>query len=161
MNARTILSIAGLLALAGCVTTTVSSDRPAVPAVEGPSSVEHAVASDPCASHLHDISGAMLMYYAINRELPAKLEDLKPLADLDQALDFTCPLSHQPYVYVPGGLETAGRSKIIILHDAAPSHAGKRWCILMEPAKGKSAPSMEVLLVPEPIFLGYQPVIPR
>ena len=101
----------------------------------------------------------MLGYYAVYKQLPDKLDDLKALADVDEPLEFSCPKSHQPYVYVPGGLEVAGRPKRIVLHDATPAHDGGRWCILMEPATGKNPPSMEVLLVPEPIFRGYVPAV--
>lgn len=157
MNPHSIAAVVLSIALTGCTTTTVSSNRPAVPETDGPRTVEHAVASDPCAAHLHDIAGAMLLYFAIHRDLPKSLDDLKSLTDFESPLDSTCPASKQTYVYVPGGLETPGKSKFIILHDAAPSHRGSRWCILIEPAKGRAAPSMEVLQVPEPIFRGYLP----
>ncbi len=161
MKAHTLIGIGFSIALAGCTTTIVSNNRPAVASEDGPRTVDHAVASDPCAAHLHDISGAMLLYYAVNRELPKSLDDLKSMADFDAPLDLNCPTSKETYTYVPGGLETPGKSKFIILHDASPAHGGGRWCILMEPAKGRAAPSMEVLLIPEPIFRGYLPIAPR
>jgi len=157
-----LLSCAVLIGtLAGCVTTT-SSPPPLVtkqPTVPGSYTPDQAIASDPCASRMHEISGAILSYYAIERHLPATLEEAKKvydgLGDSPLPLELTCPVSHQPYVYVPQGLATPGNDKRIILHDAAPSHTGQRWCAFMALGGGGVAQSVEVLLVPEAIFKGY------
>ena len=60
-------------------------------------------ATDPCAMRMTDICGMFLAYYVVNHRLPDTLDELKPFAD-EPGFDFTCPVSHQPYVYVPGGL---------------------------------------------------------
>ncbi|HEY8669150.1 MAG TPA: hypothetical protein VIL86_21045 [Tepidisphaeraceae bacterium] len=120
------------------------------------------VRDDPCATRLHDISGLLLMYYAYNKQLPKQLTDLRPLADADTPptpLRLECPVSKMAYVYVPAGLQAEGRSKRIIVHDPAPSHDGKRWCIFLTPPTahggGGAAPSLEVLAIPEPLFQAY------
>ncbi|CAN5619174.1 hypothetical protein BH10PLA1_BH10PLA1_13220 [soil metagenome] len=162
MIARPILCVALLTLIAGCVTTT-TSPPPLVtkqPAVPGSYSPEQAIASDPCAARLHEISGAILSYYAIERHLPATLADAKSvydgLGDSPQPLDLNCPVQHQPYVYVPQGLATPGNDKRIILHDPAPNADGQRWCAFMAlGAGGGASQSVEVLLVPEAIFRGY------
>ena len=118
-------------------------------------SPDQIVANDPCATRLHDIAGALLVYYALNKELPKKLDDLRAMADLDQELNFKCPVSGLTYTYVPGGLGIVGRNKRIIVHDSFPSHDGRRWCIFMSPAKPGAAQSVEVLEVQEGIFRTY------
>ncbi len=157
MMIRSILAIAMGLSLTGCVTSTTPRAKPVAPVV-GRGSVEDAVASDPCATRVHEIAGAMLQYYAIDRQLPAKLEDLNMFKD-DAALVFRCPTSNLPYVYVPSGLAAPGGSKIIILHDAAPTHNGRRWCLLMAPSGANAAQSMEVLSIPEQTFRAYLPLL--
>lgn len=119
---------------------------------------EEAVNSDPCAIRLHDIAGDLLLYYAVNKRLPERLEDLHSLGADETESNFTCPLTHQPYVYVPSGLIGPGESKRIIVYDALPAHNGKRWCILM-PIHDKpgAAQSVEVLAVPEATFDTYLP----
>jgi hypothetical protein len=113
---------------------------------------------EPCAARLQDVEGAMLMYWAVNRHLPEKLDELKEFADVGTELNFTCPASGLPYVYAPGGLQSAGRPKRIIMHDATPAHDGKRWCILMAPIKPGQAPYMEVLQMPDALFRTYLPI---
>lgn len=110
---------------------------------------------DPCAIRLQDITGAMLQFYALNRQLPDKLDDLRTIADVGTELQFTCPVSHQPYAYVPNGLQSAGRNKRILLHDSAASHDGNRWCVLMAPIQNGKAPYLEVVLLPDNLFHTY------
>jgi hypothetical protein len=114
---------------------------------------------DPCATQLQNISGALLLYYAMHRSMPASLEDLGPLADVDAPLQFVCPSSGLPYVYNPQGLVSAGRNKRIIVYDAKPVHDGARWCILMAPPGANSSISVEVLLVEESDFKTYSPLV--
>ena len=146
-----------MLGMAGCLSSVQPVSRGSAK-VGGPATVDHAVASDPCPTRLHDISGALLMYYALNRQMPDKLDDLQPLAEVDRPLEFVCPVTKQPYVFVPAGLEIAGKPKRIVLHDAAP-HDGVRWCILMESALPGRPPSLEVLPVQEAVFRAYVPVM--
>jgi hypothetical protein len=121
-----------------------------------PVSINEAIKSDPCALRLHDIAGAILMYYALNREMPTHLEDLRAMQDVDQQLNFTCPVSNQPYVYVPQGMTSPGRTKMILVHDPTPSHNGTRWCILAASGKPGEPISLEVLPITEPVFLSYK-----
>jgi len=123
------------------------------PASAKPADLGEITGSDPCATRLHDIAGVMLMYYGVNRVLPEKLAELEPIADAP--LDFTCPLSHLQYVYTPQGLRAEGKSKAIILHDAAASHGGTRWCILMPNSLTQTVQSLEVVQLPESVFRLY------
>ncbi len=88
--------------------------------------------TDPCAMRLHDICGALLLYYFQNAELPERLDDLTALPGIDGPLEFTCPGSKLPYIYEPGGIAIPERKSFVILYDPAPSHSGMRWAILIE-----------------------------
>ena len=113
--------------------------------------------SDPCATQLHDISGAMLLCYALNRRLPDHLQDLASFADADQQLIFTCPVSHQPYVYVPEGLASPTRDRRLVLYDASPVHNHTRWAILMRPAGPGQTAAAWVVQLTEPMLQLYLP----
>ena len=161
----------------GCVTTTTRS-LPTVPsqptasasradvtqatasadAGGGPVSADDAVASDASAARLHDIEGTLLMYCALHKRMPPRLEDLLPLADADTDLQVTAP-SGRPYLYVPQGLVATGATQRIVVADPAPSPRGSRWCILVPPMPpGARGPlSMEVVAVPEAAFKQYTP----
>jgi hypothetical protein len=111
---------------------------------------------DPCAARLHDIGGAILLYYALHRTMPARLEDVADLADLDAPLQFTCPVSGEPYLYNPKGLAVRGSDKRIIVYDPTPAHGGKRNCLLMPPITPGKALSTDVQSFPESLFKTFQ-----
>jgi hypothetical protein len=122
---------------------------------------------DLCADRLQDIEGAMVAYYQVHHRLPGELSELKSLPVFGAELNFTCPISKKPYVYVPAGLECAGRSKRIYVYDAEASHEGTmadgqramfRWCILMPPVKPGQQPFMEVLPIEDKEFRKYLPI---
>jgi hypothetical protein len=113
-----------------------------------------AITNDACGSRLQDISGALLEYYALNRDLPVALDDVRNMGDLDAPLKFTCPDTGLPYVYVPRGLHHPGKDMYIIVHDAIP-HDGLRHCILMSVSGSTRTPQMQVVVMPETMFLSY------
>ena len=118
---------------------------------------EQLALSDPCAIRLHDISGEMLLFYAINRRLPEKLDELKAMADVDARVEFTCPVSGQPYQYAPQGLRSPGMTRLLVAYDATPAHDGKRWCILMAEPKPGQPLATWVEQLAEPVFRAYLP----
>jgi hypothetical protein len=159
--------VMALMTVIGCRSTSTGQNHPTARTIQLSASdlaagqtltPDEAVNSDPCAIRLHDIAGDLLLYYAVNKRLPERLEDLRSLGADETEPDFTCPLTHQPYVYVPNGLIGPGESKRIIVYDAIPAHNGKRFCILM-PIHDKpgAAQSVEVLAVPEARFSTYLP----
>jgi hypothetical protein len=100
----------------------------------GSVNVPPAPETDGCAARLHDISGLLLLYYAIHRNLPEQLDELKPLANPGTEVSFTCPVSHQPYVYVPGGLTVpSNQQRFLVLYDSTPAHGGFHWGITAAP----------------------------
>ena len=90
-------------------------------------------ATDPCAMRMQDIIGQLLAYYAIHADLPANLAALRPLADPGMDTTYTCPVSGEPYVYIPGGAAANGLRDRLILYDAVPVHHGLRWAVTMKP----------------------------
>jgi hypothetical protein len=147
-----------LAAVVGCQTETVQPPRRGLPArtdggLPGPLSLD-----DPCAERLHNLIGPILQYVVLNRQLPPTLEAVKPLADFDQPIDLTCPGSKESYVYVPAGLKHDKQTSLVIVHDAAPTHNGRRWCITMAPREPGQPIALEVIDVPEVFFRTYRPV---
>ena len=105
-----------------------------------------ATLSDPCAEHMQDLCEAMLLYYTTNKRLPATLPELQPYADAGTTLTFTCPVSGDPYTYVPEGL-TGPRIRdplVLVLYDVHPVHNGHRWGIVMAPAEGRHPMTLSV-----------------
>lgn len=110
-------------------------------------------ATDPCAERLHALCGPLLYYYALNRRLPDRIEDLEQLAGPDPAAGIDCPVSKLPYVYVPKGFALPDKPGFVVLHDAEPSHAGFRWAVVVEEPKGPKQPLItRVVAVPEGQF---------
>jgi hypothetical protein len=157
------------MALTGCVTTTHIVGQMNGPTARvqtkttgaqsysdaGPVSAEEAVGTDPCEMHLENIEAALLLYYSLKAELPQRLEDLASLSSDDLIL--TCPVSHQEYLYIRGGLPIPASKRVIIVADATPAHKGMRWCITMAPATPGAALELEPEELPESIFRGFQP----
>jgi hypothetical protein len=114
--------------------------------------------SDPCSMRLHDVAGLLLIYYAKHSELPQDLDQLQTVADVTDSLDFTCPDTHQPYVYIPGGIRSPTINRQIIVYDSTPHPNGVRWCIFLSPATLHPGASlvMDVLPVSEATFQTFQ-----
>lgn len=130
--------------------------KPGGPAPSTPGEVDVLAEKEPCAARLHDVAGVMLLYYALHKRLPARLEELRAVADIDQSLDFTCPASGRPYVYVPAGLRYPGEDERLVLYDAEPAHAGEtRWGILAAPPKGERPAAMWAVQLTEAALNAY------
>jgi hypothetical protein len=110
---------------------------------------------------MHEISGAMLTYLAMNGRMPGKLEELRSVTGLGEGpLEFTCPVTGDPYVYVPNGLRGGEDGRLVVLHDRSPDATGMRWVIQMQPGRGRQAPATWVTRLPEGVFRTYVPVVP-
>ncbi|HEY7090208.1 MAG TPA: hypothetical protein VH518_19075 [Tepidisphaeraceae bacterium] len=115
------------------------------------------VASDACGERLHDISGALLLYYAMKHRLPDKLEELHEMPGFEYVKDFTCPDSHKPYIYNPVGILDVEKHTRVIIYDPAPTHHGLRRAISVVEPQGNEALITEVLLLPENWFVLHPP----
>ena len=126
---------------------------------------------DSCAGRLHDIEGELLEYYRRHQKLPQALQDLRPIAQAfgDEG-NYTCPVSGQPYIYVPYGMVIPGDDRRLILYDAVPAHealvpapGGKlvveraRWGLLFGDAYGNRPPAAWDIKIPESLLQHYHP----
>lgn len=129
---------------------------------EGTSVRENAVdAAAPCDARLHEVSGLLLMYYALHKGLPPKLEDLAPLADPGQEASFTCPYASKPYVYVRQSLSLPTRQRQLVVYAPVAGRNGLRRAIVMSgPGGPQQAPSADVVQLTDERFQAYLKVTP-
>jgi len=109
-----LMMLIAAVALAGCSSTQVVPERPL-----------HA--ADACAEHLHELAGALLLYYSTNGRLPESLGELRALG----VKDLNCPVSGLPYEYFGDAAPLSDRPGRLIVRDAAPVHNGGRWGIVL------------------------------
>ena len=118
---------------------------------------------DASAESLHEIAGALMMYYQFHRSLPERLEDLQSLPGIGENLQFTSASSGKHFIYVPNGLKSLGRPKRILAYDPDPSDLtpdGIRWCVLAPPFNpGQPTQTIEAIPMPTHEFVSYLPVI--
>ena len=122
-----------LLAAAGC-SATPQAGKPS-PSAPPPTDDRSLTSTDPCALRLHDISGALLLYFNTHGDLPPTLAVLSKSPGAEDIGDMTCPTSGQPYVYVPKGIPVDPPPSRVVLFDPTPAHAGgtKRLAIVIQP----------------------------
>lgn len=113
---------------------------------------------DPSAIKMHDLEGAILMYYALNKVLPPKIEDALPLADVP--LDLNVPGTSQQYVYTREGIILQDQEARLILYEPAPLHQGYRLAIRVNDPKAFQPLVMHIIPVPESFFLLHPPEKP-
>jgi len=163
MMATRIALLLAIALLAGCAapktTTTPNSpaaattDRSASTAAPSP---DRNASTDPCPTRLHEAAGALLLYYARHRDLPESVEVLEKSPGAEDVGDMTCPLSHQPYVYIPAGIPAPNAIGRLVLYDATPAHAGRRWAVLVIPPERPDAALItKVVSIPESHFAQY------
>ena len=109
--------------------------------------------TDPCAMRLHDLCGALLMYYFTNGRLPERLEDLAALPGDTEALNFTCPVSGKPYAYSYEGIRIPEQKTRVIIYDPTPAHLGMRWAVIIEEPERDKALITDVRALPESFFM--------
>lgn len=131
-------SHASILILAAAMFGGCQAKPQAKPIVQQPTEADESAAAldqatDPCALRLQDIIGQLLAYYALYHQMPAKLEDLKPLADAGMDTTYACPESKEPYVYLGEGVEANGLRDRLMVYDKSAVHHGVRWAITMKP----------------------------
>jgi hypothetical protein len=139
------------LLLAGCV-----QQKQARPPVQDPGTsplTAPITNTDACATAMHDICGAFLLFYASQNRLPAQLSELYSSDFLSRDVRFVCPVGQQPYIYNPGGIFLQDQNALVILYDATPAHSQHRWAIsIQEPHPGQPLVA-KVIALPEQFFL--------
>jgi Spy/CpxP family protein refolding chaperone len=108
---------------------------------------------DPAEMRLGDIGEALMMYYSVNKQMPAQLTDVQTATS--EQLNFISPNSGSEYGYAPGGLVAGNGVKRIYVYDSGPGKDGKRWCLEGIPPAAGAALWMETVDMPEATFKLY------
>jgi hypothetical protein len=103
--------------------------------------------TDPCAMRLHDTCAPLLLYFGRYQQLPEKIDELSQVPGVDVP-PLVCPVSGEKYVYNPHGPAGTDKGTRIILYDATPAHAGRRWGIQVREAAPGQALVAKVVVVP-------------
>ena len=146
MTARSLVSVLFVACVFASAAGCGSSSKPTTNLETTPAS--SAANTDPCAMRMHDICGPLLLYYATNRALPARLEQLSEMPGFDHLKDFTCPASGKPYVYNPAGIPAPDRAMRLIIYDAVPAHGNVRWAVSIPAKPGEGPLVAKVVAVP-------------
>ena len=114
--------------------------------------------TDPSASKLHDISGALLAYFALHKRLPDSFEQMQEVADMtDGPIDAACPGSDVPYVYTPDGIKLQDREQRVVVYEPAPLHHNFRLAIVLDEPKDNAPLRTYINAMPESFFLLHPP----
>ena len=170
---RLVLLTAAIAMAAACVPSQSRSPSPGGPggpgAADQPRTMdlppgEEELASknfpvgDPCVERLHDLSGLLLVYVKMHKQLPETLDDLAELAKTYNIKmpPLQCPVSGKAYIYVQEGFP-APQSPILLqvdrairydlgrvfIYDPAPSHGGMRAAVTL--SETDSGPMAKVI----------------
>lgn len=111
-------------------------------------------ATDPCMLNMDDIGLPMMEYYIAAGHLPKTLHDLAAFSS--DPLDFTCPVTHETYVYRPVVLTRGSNQAQLILYDAtATEDKGMRWGLLALPPRENRPLSISPKLLTKEQFAEY------
>ena len=148
--------LAGLLVLALLTSACSESKKPPSNIKLVRKDIAPITNTDPCATRLQDISGDLLLYYAMNHHLPQQLSELAQLPDIGPLPEFVCPVSHQPYIYQRQGIPLPEQQSRIVLYDATPAHSGLRWAITMNDPQAGQSIIMKVIALRDSYFTSQQ-----
>jgi hypothetical protein len=108
---------------------------------------------------LHDACEPLLLYYAIHRRLPEKVEELRAVPGGNSSLSLVCPVSQKAYIYNSAGLRVPDQPGLIVMYDPQPSHSGLRWAISITEPGGSQPLITRVIAVPEARFIATPPSV--
>jgi hypothetical protein len=123
--------------------------------MQEPPHTASAMLTDPCAERLHDLAGALLLFYSRYGRLPKQLEDLSPTGNAAKTTPLKCPVSNLPYLYASDGIPLSGYKDRLIVWDAQPCHNRNRWVILDIGAVNNKTLILRVILWPESSFTKF------
>ena len=168
MTGRLIAAVLlGAVSLAGCgapskqSASSRGSTAAAAATQPAPAQTGRLTVNDPCPTLLHDLCGPMLLYLTSNYRLPERLDELRQMPGAERIGEFTCPTSKRPYVYNPSGVIGANVSQRAVVYDAAPTHGGYRWAIIVKEATPNAPFIAEVAAWPESRFARTVPADAR
>ena len=144
------MRLAPKLVAVACLAAIVATGCP--PAAEPVAVHRPSLKNDPCAERLHDICGALLMYYATRRQLPPTPAALRSTAGVPLP-PLVCPASGKPYVYTPAGVPIPQRTGRVVMYDPQPSHSGMRWAVLATPSPDGNITARVILVADKDLAL--------
>lgn len=151
-TAHLVVAVVCAVVLPGCAPGT--GGNPSRPPSDTPGQTSASLSNtDPCAMRLHDISGAILLYFLEHRDLPPTLDDLPELPGIGKVAELMCPESGAKYLYNPAGLARDPQGLMVILADAVSAHAGMRWCISIEEPRPGAPLITRVVALPPSAFV--------
>ncbi len=105
--------------------------------------------TDACATRMHDISGALLLFYQKFQRLPERLDDLRQISEFSKLPEFSCPVSKRPYLYAASGISSPEPNARIVLYDPTPAHGYHRWAVsIIEPESPRAPLVTKVIALP-------------
>lgn len=150
--ALVLLLLAAAAAAGGCgakAQATAEADRAGTTRLSSSSAYDRN--TDPCAMRLHDLCAPLLLFYGRYQSLPERLDELAQVPGIDVP-ELVRPVSKQRYIYNPLGPSGPDSGTRVIVYDAAPTHAGRRWGIAVrEPTPGQALVA-KVVIVPDAKF---------
>src|SRR4051812_9323468 len=155
-RAAVLISLVAMLNV-GCrptATETTKSSEVALPSGQEISDGMHA-----CADQMHEIAGAILLYYSTNHRMPATLEELGKSPGGESIGEAKCPVSGTKYAYEPQGVIGPGGSSHVVVYDVNAVHGGLRLGISVSVPKS-GALVTKVVALPKgwtPVTLLEQP----
>jgi len=104
-------------------------------------------ALDLCPMRLQDIGGAILLYHLSHGKMPADLAAIRQ-AGGKTCPPIECPVSHEPYIYHPEGIDVAGLPGRVVLYDSTPCHNGRIWALVASLGATGNTPQVQPFLLP-------------
>jgi hypothetical protein len=136
-------------------TTIDFSHVPTTNPVGGSQNPNDILQTDPSAARLQDIGGYIMLYYRDHAQMAPSLEDISAMPG-GQDLNFTSATG-ETFIYQPRGMWSPDHGdKCIILYDPA-IRDGRQWCLFMTLPKAGAPLNVDVVDLPEPLFLNYRP----
>lgn len=151
-------AVCAVIVVAGCGSPSTTATRDAKQPTTRPTLSPEATGVVDCSARLHDVSGALLLYYFTYRRLPARLDEVNTFPGADETIPLTCPTSGLPYVYDRDGIQLAEKHTRVIVYDPTPSHGGRRMAIRFSEPTDDKAIVVDVIALPESFFLFRPPI---
>src|SRR5438067_5520126 len=122
-RAALLFSVVAVL-IGGCRNSPSASNTRATPVEDQDQRL--AGGTHACADRLHEIAGAMLLYYSVNHRMAATLEELGKSPGGENIGVASCPVSGKKYAYEPEGVIGPDGISRVVVYDVDAVHGGLR-----------------------------------
>ncbi|MEX0775583.1 MAG: hypothetical protein WD042_07690 [Phycisphaeraceae bacterium] len=131
-----------LTVVCGCAGKSTAPPPAAPPPAVAPAPVAQRHEADddpnvnPVALRLHDLAGPLLEYFAVYRQFPAALEDLRTARIVSSDAVLTDPSSGLRFAYTPDGPTVPGYTGRLLASQSDRSDPRGVWVLLVSQPKG-------------------------